>query len=116
MSDQLAAAAAAVDCAAEIVDDATNVLARRADDGGGVSVARLDEHQVLAYDLAHAASAVAGSRVMLDYGGGGEYEAMLATAFIADAIWDLGARVATRNDEWGSDPPAPAPVSDFAAP
>ena len=66
---------------------------------------RLDEHQVLAYDLAHAASAVEGCRVMLDYGEHGEYEAMLATAFIADAIADLGtSAVAAREREWGVEP------------
>ena len=34
---------------------------------GGSRCAALDQHQVVAYDLAHAASAVAGCRVMLDY-------------------------------------------------
>ena len=43
-----------------------------------MSVAKLDEHQVLAYDLAHAASAVAGCSVMLEYGAKGEQESMLA--------------------------------------
>jgi (2S)-methylsuccinyl-CoA dehydrogenase len=109
----LGAARAAVDVAAAVVERACTELAQRSGADGRVSVARLDEHQVLAYDLAHASSALEGSRVMLDYGARGEYEAMLATAFIADAIWDLGARVATRNDEWGSDPTALAPAYDF---
>ena len=80
-------------------------LARRTDDGR-ISVAELDEHQVLAYDLAHAASAVEGCRVMLDYGGHGELESKLARAFIADAIADLGARLIARDDAWGVEPGA----------
>src|SRR5262245_32058133 len=115
MSDQLAAAAAAVACAAEIVDDATNVLARRADDGGRVSVAQLDEHQVLAYDLAHAASAVAGSRVMLEYGARGEVESMLARAYVADAVWDLGAKLLGREATWGVEGADLAPALPFVA-
>ena len=55
MTDQLPAAAAAVDCAADVVAAATAHLARAATVDGRISVAQLDEHQVLAYDLAHAA-------------------------------------------------------------
>jgi (2S)-methylsuccinyl-CoA dehydrogenase len=111
----LDAARGAVDVAEAVVERACAELAARSADDGRISVARLDEHQVLAYDLAHAASAVAGGRVMLDYGAHGEYEAMLATAFIADAIWDLGTRVATRNAEWGTEPAALAPAYEFAS-
>ncbi len=67
MTDPLVAAAAAVDSAADIVTTATDHLARACTVDGRISVARLDEHQVLAYDLAHAASAVEGAKVMLDY-------------------------------------------------
>ena len=48
MPDQLAAAAAAVDRAAELVEAATDSLARLAADDGRISVAKLDGHQVLA--------------------------------------------------------------------
>src|SRR5947209_6003325 len=95
------AARSAVDVAAALVDTACARLAERSSDGARISVERLDTHQVLAYDLAHAASAVAGCRVMLDYAQHGPYEARLATAFVADAVWDLGARVSTREPEWG---------------
>ena len=54
-----------------------------------ISVAKLDEHQVLAYDLAHAAAAVEGSRVMCAYGEHGEVESLLARAYVADAVADL---------------------------
>jgi (2S)-methylsuccinyl-CoA dehydrogenase len=111
----LEAARAAVDVAATVVERSCAELAARSADDGRISVARLDEHQVFAYDLAHAASSVAGSRVMLEYGAHGEYEATLATAFIADAIWDLGTRVATRNAEWAAEPAALAPAYEFAS-
>ncbi len=113
MSEQLTAAAAAVDLAAEVVDAATEVLARRATVNGRISVAELDAHQVLAYDLAHAASAVEGCRVMLTYADRGEQESLLARAYIADAIWDLGTRVLGREATWGVDPSLLAPALPF---
>ena len=86
MTDQLPAAAAAVDCAADVVASATDHLARESTVDGRISVARLDEHQVLGYDLAHAASAVEGAKVMLAYGEQGEVES------------PTGARVHRRRD------------------
>jgi (2S)-methylsuccinyl-CoA dehydrogenase len=103
MPDQLVAAAAAVDRATEIVDTATRTLAHASSDGGRISVAKLDTNQVLAYDVAHAASALEGCRVMLTYGEHGELESMLARAFIADAIADLGAKLIGRDALWGVD-------------
>jgi (2S)-methylsuccinyl-CoA dehydrogenase len=103
MLDQLGAAAMAVERAAEIVDTAIDTLAHASNDGGRLSVSKLDEHQVLAYDLAHVASAVEGCRVMLTYGEHGELESMLARVYIADAIADLGARVLGRDALWGVD-------------
>ena len=101
MVESLDVAAAAVDSAAAVVDAACTRLAHASADDGQVSVAKLDEHQVLAYDLAHAASAVEGCRVMLEYGKHGEVESLLARAFIADAVWDVGARVLGREGTWG---------------
>src|SRR5204863_8345821 len=40
-------------------------------------------------------------RVMLRYGEHGELESMLARAYIADAITDVGARVLGRESLWG---------------
>src|ERR1700704_2643803 len=85
MTGQLEAAASAVAAAAEITETAAERLARDSADDGRISVAKLDRHQVLAYDLAHAASALEGCRVMLDYGGHGELESMLARAFVSVA-------------------------------
>src|SRR6266516_494704 len=103
MTARLEAAAAAVDAAAELTTAAAEHLARGAAEDGRISVAKLDEHQVLAYDLAHAASALEGCRVMLAYAEQGEVESMLARAFIADAIADLGARLIGRDATWGVD-------------
>ncbi len=58
---------------------------------------------MLAYDLAHAASAVEGARVMLDYAEHGEVESLLARAFIADAVADLGGKLLGREAVWGVD-------------
>src|SRR5712691_10928282 len=103
MTGQLEAAASAVEAAARITTSASERLARESADDGRISVAKLDRHQVLAYDLAHAASALEGCRVMLDYGGHGELESMLARAFVADAVADLGAKVLGRDALWGVD-------------
>jgi (2S)-methylsuccinyl-CoA dehydrogenase len=113
MPDQLPAAAAAVDRAAELVERATDTLAREATDDGRISVGKLDDHQVLAYDLAHAASGVEGSRVMLAYGEHGEQESMLARAYVADAVWDVAVKVLGREATWGVDVDALSPALAF---
>src|SRR5579862_1280249 len=82
MTDQLPAAAQAVGSAADVVASAIAHLARVATVDGHISVARLDAHQVLGYDLAHAASAVEAARVMLTYAEYGEVESLLARATI----------------------------------
>jgi (2S)-methylsuccinyl-CoA dehydrogenase len=102
MTETLSQARVAVDAASAVVDRASEQLADHASDGERISVARLDEHQVLAYDLAHAAAAVEGSRVMLEYAQHGEIESMLARAYIADAVSELAARVVGRSAVWGS--------------
>src|SRR6476646_9914668 len=101
MPEPLVAAAAAVGRATEIVDAATRTLAHASSDGGRISVAKLDTHQVLAYDLAHAASALEGCRVMLTYGEHGELEGMLAGAFVADVVADVASRIVAREEIWG---------------
>src|SRR5262245_64325321 len=92
MTARLEAAAAAVDAAAELAATAAEHLARASAEDGRISVAKLDRHQILAYDLAHAASALEGCRVMLDYGGHGELEGVLAGALVADAVAGFAAR------------------------
>jgi (2S)-methylsuccinyl-CoA dehydrogenase len=103
MIDQTAAATQAVDLAQDLIARAAAQLAADVAPAGRIDPEALDDHQVLAYDLAHAASAVAGCRVMLDYASHGELESMLAWAFIADAIADIGARIFGRERTWGVD-------------
>jgi (2S)-methylsuccinyl-CoA dehydrogenase len=115
MTARLEAAAAAVDAAAEVATTAAEHLARAAAEDGRISVAKLDRHQVLAYDLAHAASALEGCRVMLDYGGRGELEGMLAGAFVADVVADLAGRIVARDEVWGVSTDVLRPALDFVA-
>ena len=115
MTARLEAAAAAVDAAAELTTTAAEHLARAAVEDGRISVAKLDRHQVLAYDLAHAASALEGCRVMLDYGGRGELEGMLAGAFVADVVADVAGRIVARDEVWGASPDVLKPALDFVA-
>jgi (2S)-methylsuccinyl-CoA dehydrogenase len=115
MQQPLAGAAAAVELAAGVVRNASRRLADLSADGDRISVNRLDQHQLLAYDLAHAAAGVEGSRAMLAYAEHGELESMLARAYIADAVWDLGTKLLGRNDAWGAPADALAGAMPFVA-
>jgi (2S)-methylsuccinyl-CoA dehydrogenase len=88
----LVAAADAIDNADSLVGKAVRHLAAN----GGPDV-----HQVLAYDLAHAAAQVAAARAMLDYGAKGDIEARLTCGFAADMIHDLITRLCGRETMWG---------------
>ena len=90
----LTAAATAVDFCARVVGKGVRQLAA----SGGP-----DFSQVLAYDVAHAASALETARSMLDYGAKGETEAGLTCAFVADVVHDLLTRVTGRESSWGLD-------------
>jgi (2S)-methylsuccinyl-CoA dehydrogenase len=102
----LAAASDAVELAQRLVDSACEAV--RAN--GGV-----DANQVVAYDVAHAAAAVATARATLTYGALGETEQLLATAFVADVLGDLVGRVAGREAAWGAVAGWSAPAADFLA-
>src|ERR1700716_207181 len=115
MTGQLEAAASAVEAAAEITETAAERLAGDSADEGRISVAKLDRHQVLAYDLAHAASGLEGCRVMLGYGAHGELEGMLAGAFVADVVADVASRIIARGEVWGVPADALKPALDFVA-
>ncbi|MDQ1476317.1 MAG: (2S)-methylsuccinyl-CoA dehydrogenase [Actinomycetota bacterium] len=114
-TDQELAAGAALDLAASVVDTAVSNLAQSSLADGKLSVAKLDENQVIAYDLAHAAAAVEAGRVMKRYAEHGETESMLARAFVADAVSDIVARLIGREELWGVDPATLAPAHDFVA-
>ena len=99
--------------AAAVVERARTVVARGiaqlATSGGA------DAHQVLAYDIAHAAAALATASSMLDYGAKGPTEAALTCAFVADAVHDLGARLLGRESAWGVEPNALGDAGPFLA-
>ncbi|MGH9022224.1 MAG: acyl-CoA dehydrogenase family protein, partial [Acidimicrobiia bacterium] len=80
---------------------------------GRLSIELLDRHQILAYDLAHGASAVEAGGAILDYGEHGELESLLARAFVADALWDVGCRLFGRRNEWGVGLDALGPAEAF---
>jgi (2S)-methylsuccinyl-CoA dehydrogenase len=87
----LGAAKAAVDLAQEVVDAGVATLA----------AGSIDDQQIVAYDVAHAAAAVETSRAMLDYGAKGDVEARLACAYVADAVHELVGKVVGREQAWG---------------
>jgi (2S)-methylsuccinyl-CoA dehydrogenase len=105
-SSNLTAARDAVELAQQLVDSAGQAV--RAN--GGV-----DANQVVAYDVAHAAAAVATARATLTYGALGETEELLATAFVADVLGDLAGRVAGREAAWGTSAGWSAPAAEFLA-
>ena len=87
----LSAATAAVSAMEDVVDAA---LAR-------LATVDIDEHQVVAYDIAHGAAAVASARNLLGYGVHGEAEERLTVAFVADVAHDLATRLLGREADWG---------------
>jgi (2S)-methylsuccinyl-CoA dehydrogenase len=87
------------------------VSAQAAVEGGARHLARMgpgavDAHQVVAYDLAHAAAAVEIARAVIDYGSKGDAEARIACAFVADAVADVATRLLGREEAWGLEPGA----------
>ena len=68
------------------------------------SIGGADVHQVLAYDLAHAASAVETARSLLDYGAKGNHEGLITCAYTADMAHDLISKLIGRESLWGLEP------------
>src|ERR1700721_33919 len=64
----------------------------------------IDANEKFAYDLAHAASALATARASLDYAKHGDDEASLVAAFLARALSDLASSVLGREDAWHVEP------------
>ena len=85
-------AADAVEVVQRAIDRAVHTMVA----GGGPDV-----EQVLAYDLAHSASAAATARAMLEYGARGDTEAALTCAFVADMVAEVAARAFGRERFWG---------------
>ncbi len=88
----LNAASVAVESARQVV---------RAGLGHLAEAGAVDDDQVVAYDLAHAAAAVETARTLLDYGAHGATEASITCAFAAEAVADLAAKLFGREAEWG---------------
>jgi (2S)-methylsuccinyl-CoA dehydrogenase len=99
-------AAHLVASAQSVIDGGISQLAAR----GGV-----DANQSLAYDLAHAASALATARSALTYAVTGPDEAALVAAFLAIALSDLATRVLGREAAWGVDDQWFTPFAEFVA-
>ncbi len=104
MTPELQLATAAIDLADLAVGKA---IARLTELGGP------DEHQVFAYELAHAGAGVATAKAMLDYGARGEVESKLACGFAADVVHDLVSKLIGRDELWGVDPSMLAPAHRF---
>jgi (2S)-methylsuccinyl-CoA dehydrogenase len=102
-----------INVAADLIDRADNIvqgalkelLAR-----GGI-----DANESFAYDLAHAASALATARSSLAYAGKGDDEACLVAAFLALAISDLATSVLGREATWNVEAEWFAPFHSFVA-
>ncbi|HKY15395.1 MAG TPA: acyl-CoA dehydrogenase family protein, partial [Microthrixaceae bacterium] len=103
MTDALIQAGAAIEAGQLVVDAAVGRLAERG----------IDENQVLAYDVAHAAAAVQASRGLLSYGERGDVERDLTCAFVADALAELAGKLYGREAEWGVEPGALDPAREF---
>ncbi len=88
-----------LDAAASAVDAASNVVRRAL--AHLAATGSVEEDQVVAYDLAHAAAAVETARTLLDYGAKGDEEARITCAFVADAVADVAARLYGREAAWG---------------
>ena len=102
----LTTAASIVELASGVVERGVSQLAAT----GGP-----DAQQVIAYDLAHAASAVETARSLIDYGAKGDVEAALTCAFVADMAHDVMSRVMSREDVWGVQLSAFDAARDFVA-
>jgi (2S)-methylsuccinyl-CoA dehydrogenase len=101
--------------------DHTAVLMARAQsviDGAVASVRReggLDANQSIAYDLAHASSALATARASLPYAESGEVESRLVAAFVALALSDLATRILGRESLWAVEDDWYRPFAAFVA-
>lgn len=97
--------------AAEVIDVASRAVGKGlrhlAEIGGA------DQHQVVAYDLAHAASAVETARSLLDYGAKGHAEGLITCAYTADMAHELASKLLGRESHWGLDSAPFAPVMGF---
>ncbi len=90
----LTAAVDVLDVAGSVVNTA---IAKLATEGA------VDDDQVLAYDVGHAAAAIETARSMIDYGAKGTVEGQLTCVFVADVVAEMGAALFGRESLWGAD-------------
>jgi (2S)-methylsuccinyl-CoA dehydrogenase len=102
----LNAAAVAVEAARGVVHTGLRHLAE---------TGSVDDDQVVAYDLAHAAAAVETARTLLDYGAKGDVEAAITCAFAAEAVADVAGKLFGRESAWGVDAGALDEARGFVA-
>jgi len=86
------------------IDTAVGHLAQQVEKDGRVSVAKLDQYQTVAYDLATMASSVAAAEHLIDYGTHGDREARLALVYAADVMAELLGRFGGREQHLGLAP------------
>jgi (2S)-methylsuccinyl-CoA dehydrogenase len=91
MAAELERAGDALACAEEVVGHGVRALSLRG----------IDAQQVLAYDVAHGAAAVAAGRAALDYANHGAVESQIGCTFVADVVTELAAKLAGRAELWG---------------
>lgn len=104
--DPLRPAVAAFEAAATLLGAMTGHLARRVADGGRVSVAALDEHQIDAYELAIALSRLQAARSIVGFAARRDrpLHTRFAAAFVAEIVQDLAGVLALRAEDWGLTP------------
>lgn len=82
----------------EVLDTAQAVV----DAGvGQLAASGIDENQVIAYDVAHAAAGVIAAKGLIGYGEKGDTESKITHAFAADVIADLASKTFGRESDWG---------------
>ena len=99
--------------ASELIERAQSVI-----EGALVSLKRgggVDARQTLAYDVAHAASALATARASLAYAARGEDESRLVAAFLAIALSDLATRILGRETIWAVEDDWYRPFASFVS-
>lgn len=98
--------------------DEVTELCRQVVDAGVRALAQagpIDDNQVLAYDIAHAAAGVETAAAMLGYARHGETEAAMACAFVADVAAEIASKVFGREAAWGVAPGALDDTREFIA-
>lgn len=92
-----------LEAASRAVAQARAAVGRAAARLASLGSGTIDENQVIAYDVAHAAAAVETAGAAIEYGQHGPTEAGLAVAFAADVVWDVETRALGRRSAWGLD-------------